>query len=207
MARLLSKEREGERAPGGGHEAPGTNVSVVTKDMRVIGDIETAGAIRIEGAVTGSVKARSLELCASGSVEGDLHAIEGEQGEQPFVIGGSVRGGVHASHVEVRQGGSVLGGVVAEQATVRGRVQGGILARSRLALTETSVVEGDVHARRLALEEGGQVNGNIRIGDQAATGARGPAHPRGPAQPAPEEGRGLAAVGADPAPAQPKRAS
>ena len=46
-------------------------------------------------------------------------------------------------------------------------MHGGILARKRLALEETAEVEGDVDARRLALKEGGQVNGTIRMGDRA----------------------------------------
>jgi cytoskeletal protein CcmA (bactofilin family) len=50
---------------------------------------------------------------------------------------------------------------------VHGQVHGGILARQRLALEETAEVEGDVHARLLSLKEGGQVNGNINMGERA----------------------------------------
>lgn len=140
-------------------------MSVVTKETRVTGDIETTGSIRIEGTVTGSVRAARLELAPTGSVAGDLHAVDLESPDQFFVVAGAVRGSVHAGQVEVRAGGSVEGGVVAEHATVGGLVRGGIVARGRLALGATAVVEGDVHASRLALEEGGQVNGNLRIGE------------------------------------------
>ena len=50
---------------------------------------------------------------------------------------------------------------------VHGQVHGGILARQRLVLEETAEVEGDVHARLLSLKEGGQVNGNINMGERA----------------------------------------
>ena len=202
MARLLSKDREGPSVPGGSREV-GPDVSVVTKDLRVMGDIETTGAIRIEGAVSGSVRAATLELTTTGSVDGDLIAAEGDSAGGAFVVAGSVQGAVRANQVEVRQGGTVLGGVVAESATVRGRILGGVLARGRLALTATAVVEGDVHARRLALEEGGQVNGNIRIGDQAAV-ERGASPPQ--AQAARPQEPGLVAVGAEREPARAKRA-
>jgi cytoskeletal protein CcmA (bactofilin family) len=59
----------------------------------------------------------------------------------------------------------VNGGVVADEAVIHGRVHGGVQARTRLALEESAEVEGDVLARRLALKEGGRVNGNIRMGD------------------------------------------
>ncbi|MEX2048621.1 MAG: polymer-forming cytoskeletal protein [Gemmatimonadota bacterium] len=181
----------------------GPDVSVITKDMRVAGDIETTGAIRIEGTVSGSVRAASLELTATGAVNGDLIAAEGDSVGGAFVVAGSVQGAVRAHQVEVCQGGTVLSGVVAETATVRGRILGGILARGRLALTATAVVEGDVHARRLALEEGGQVNGNIRIGDQAAVERRA-ATPQAP-DARPQE-PGLVAVGAERESARAQRA-
>lgn len=202
MARLLSKDREGPSIPEGSREA-GPHVSVITKDMRVAGDIETTGAIRIEGSVSGSVRAASLELTATGSVDGDLIAAEGDSAEGAFVVAGNVQGAVRAHQVEVRQGGTVLSGVVAESATVRGRILGGVLARGRLALTATAVVEGDVHARRLALEEGGQVNGNIRIGDQAAVERRAAVPPAQDARP---QEPGLVAVGAEREPARAQRA-
>jgi len=165
---LLSKDRDDERAGGRGGEGRTGDLSVLTKDVRIVGDLETTGRMRLEGTVTGSVRARSFELAASGSVEGDVVSLTREDDKETFVIDGTVQGAVRARHVEVGEAGSVLGGVDADHATVSGRVQGGIQARDRLALKATSVVEGDIDARRLALEEGGQVNGNIRIGDRAA---------------------------------------
>ena len=149
-------------------EARSGDLSVLTKDVRIVGDVETTGRVRLEGTVTGSVRARSAELARGGSVEGDLVALSRDEDKDTFIVEGTVEGAVRARHVEISEGGSVLGGIEADHVTVRGRVQGGIQARDRLALKATAVVEGDIDARRLALEEGGQVNGNIRIGDRAA---------------------------------------
>ncbi len=44
------------------------------------------------------------------------------------------------------------------------------MARNRLVLEDTADVEGDVRARRLALKEGGQVNGTIWMGERAMKG-------------------------------------
>lgn len=165
---LLSREREAERAEGRVGEAGAGDLSIVSKEMRVEGDIETGGRVRVDGTVAGNVRARSIELSRSGSVEGDVDALGREADAEPFVIDGTVKGAVRARHIEIGESGAVLGGVETDSATVRGRIQGGIQARDRLALKATAVVEGDIDARRLALEEGGQVNGNIRIGDRAA---------------------------------------
>jgi cytoskeletal protein CcmA (bactofilin family) len=170
---LLSKDRDVERAVARPSETRSGDLSVITKDVRIIGDVEAKGRVRIEGTVTGSVRARSTEVAPGGSVAHD-------DDKEPFVIDGTVHGTVRARHVEVGDRGSVLGGIEADQATVRGHIQGGVQARTRLALKATAVVEGDIDARRLALEEGGQVNGNIRIGDRAALkDTEGEAQPSG----------------------------
>jgi cytoskeletal protein CcmA (bactofilin family) len=72
----------------------------------------------------------------------------------------------------VKKGGSVLGGILADQATIHGKVSGGLVVRERLLLEDTAEVEGDVHARKLGLKEGGQVNGNIHMGDRAVIPTR-----------------------------------
>jgi cytoskeletal protein CcmA (bactofilin family) len=165
---LLSRERDEARSDGRAAGVGSGDLSIVSREMRVDGHLETRGRVRIEGAISGSVRARGVELAASGSVEGDVEAVAGEGDPQAFVIDGTVKGAVRAPYVEIGEAGGVMGGVETDDATVRGRIEGGIQARNRLALKATAVVEGDIDARRLALEEGGQVNGNIRIGDRAA---------------------------------------
>ncbi len=163
-------------------EARASILSVIAKEMHIVGNCETDGQLRIDGKISGNVTAHGVELTASGSVDGDVIAAEKAKSPRVFIIHGLVTGAVHAAQVEVRLGarvhggvvadeaiihGQVHGGVVADEAIIHGQVHGGILARNRLALEETAEVEGDVHARRLALKEGGQVNGNISMGERA----------------------------------------
>ena len=142
-------------------------LSVISKEMHLKGTCETDGQLLIEGKISGNVTAHCIELAASGSVDGDIIAAEKAKSDQVFIIRGLVTGAVHAPQVEVLRGGKVHGGVVADEAVIHGQVHGGVLARNRLTLEETAEVEGDVHARRLALKEGGQVNGNISMGARA----------------------------------------
>lgn len=158
-----------DKHAGGGAAPPGAReISIISKDMRIRGECETQGQLRIEGRITGNIAASGIELTASGAVDGDVIARPGTSPAQPFVIAGSVSGTVRAGRVEVRRGGSVDGGVVADEAVIQGRVKGGVQARTRLILEESAEVEGDVLARRLALKEGGRVNGTIRMGDDIA---------------------------------------
>lgn len=160
-----SKQEEDTARTGNDLAATTNDLSVISGDMKIEGRCETRGQVRIEGRIAGDISASGVELAPGGRVDGDVIAREGTQNGKPFIISGNVSGSVRAGRVEVRRGGSVHGGVVADEAVIQGRVQGGVQARSRLALEESAEVEGDVLARRLALKEGGQVNGNIRMGD------------------------------------------
>jgi len=162
-----SKDERGGQTPvelSGG----GSDLSIISSDMKITGVCETNGQIRIAGRIAGDVSAGAVELAPSGAVDGDVVALGSGNGAKAFIIAGNVSGSVRAGRVEVRRGGSVSGGVVADEAVVQGKVRGGVQARTRLALDDSAEVEGDVLARRLALKEGGKVNGTIRMGENLA---------------------------------------
>lgn len=170
---MLGKSSKDQESEGTIRQATGLGVggaSLVSRDMRILGDCITEGRLRIEGTVTGDVTAGGLEVAPSGSVEGDVVVRKKGGSGEAIVVDGNVKGAVRGPRVEVGEKGRVDGGLVATEAVVEGHVQGGILAEQRLILEETAVVEGDVRARRLALKEGGQVNGNIRMGERATEG-------------------------------------
>lgn len=139
--------------------------------MRVVGDCEVDGTVRIEGDVTGNVRARKVELTESGHVFGDVLPVIDEGDGEIVQVAGQVGGVVRAAEVEVRRSGSVTGSVNAERATIHGRVAGRIVVRDRLALGETAEVEGEIQARRLAIEDGGLFDGAIHMTVAAAAAA------------------------------------
>jgi cytoskeletal protein CcmA (bactofilin family) len=95
--------------------------------MKVIGDCETEGTLRIEGNVEGSVRAgKAVVIGKDGVVEGDI---------------------------------------ATQDAVIGGRVTGIVIAESRLELQATCVIEGEIRARRIKLDEGGKVNGKVQTGD------------------------------------------
>jgi cytoskeletal protein CcmA (bactofilin family) len=102
-------------------------ISIIGPGMRVIGDCETEGTLRIEGTVEGTVRAgKAIVLGKDGVVDGDI---------------------------------------TTQDAVIGGRVTGSIIAESRLELQATCVIEGQIQARRIKLEEGGKVNGTVKVGE------------------------------------------
>jgi cytoskeletal protein CcmA (bactofilin family) len=104
-------------------------ISIVGPGMRIKGDCDTEGTLRIEGTIEGSVRAgKAVVVGKDGIVQGDINT-------QDAVIGG--------------------------------RVTGTVTAESRLELQATCVIDGEIRARRIKLDEGGKVNGKVAMGELA----------------------------------------
>lgn len=140
--------------------------SVIARGMVLEGDCETDGALRIDGHVTGSVRAKRLAIGPDGEVDGDVHGVGRSDSGPEVHVEGRVGGAVRAHKVEIGPKARIGSGLEAHEATVRGHVKGAVSTAHRLLLEETAIVEGDVTARRLGLQEGGQVFGTIRIGER-----------------------------------------
>ena len=87
------------------------------------------------------------------------------------IIGAGMRvvGDISAEGV-VKIEGTVVGTVqAAKQVLVAkgGEVRGGIYAEERVELQATSVIHGDVSTKRLFVQEGGEINGVLRMGEDA----------------------------------------
>ena len=120
----MARERRGNKP------SPEAIISIIGPGMNVVGDCETEGSIRIEGSITGSVRAgKAVVVGEDAWVKGDISTQD---------------------------------------------------AASRLEVKATSQIEGDVHARRLQLEEGGVLNGTVNMGTASkATAIAGGENPRG----------------------------
>ncbi len=82
-------------------------------------------------------------------------------------VEGQIEGSVKAAKsVVIGKEGVVLGDVVTQDAIVAGRVNGSISADSRIELQATCRIQGDIRSRRIKLDEGGQVDGQLHMGGQ-----------------------------------------
>jgi cytoskeletal protein CcmA (bactofilin family) len=102
-----------------------------------------------------------LSIIGSGMrVVGDISA------EGVVKIEGTVVGTVQAGRqVLVAKGGLVEGDVVTREAIIGGEVRGAIQASERVELQTTSVVHGDIATRRMLVQEGGEINGVLRMNE------------------------------------------
>jgi cytoskeletal protein CcmA (bactofilin family) len=101
--------KQGSGAAGANEAA----LSIIAFGMKIHGDIDTSGVIKVEGAVEGTIRgARQVLVGRQGEVKGDVHAKE-------VVIGGKVDGTVHAGErVEIQGSSSVNGDIYTKSIVV-----------------------------------------------------------------------------------------
>jgi cytoskeletal protein CcmA (bactofilin family) len=81
-------------------------------------------------------------------------------------VEGTLTGTVYAGKaVVVGKEGVVRGEIRTHDALIAGEVTGTLLAASRLEIQATAKVQGEIRSRRLQLEEGAILNGEIHMGD------------------------------------------
>jgi cytoskeletal protein CcmA (bactofilin family) len=141
-----------EKVPMRNNDSPPTEtgLSVIAAGMKIVGDIESTGVVKIEGMVEGAIRgARQLLLGRQGTVHGDIRAHE-------VVIGGVVVGTIVADErVEIQSTSSV---------------QGDIHTKSIVVL-EGGMINGTVRMGEAAVKEAGQVmpRDAVRDGRDTAT--------------------------------------
>ena len=111
-------------------------------------------------------KDRNATLVASETaVRGDVH-FSGRLYVSGVVIGKITTDEGTSTTLVVDEGGRIEGDIEASHVIVAGRIQGNIVASERVEIASTARVNGDVSYKRLAVEPGGVVNGQVLcVGD------------------------------------------
>ena len=105
-------------------------LSIIAVGTHITGEVDTNGVVKVEGVVTGSVRAEGQVLVA--------------------------------------KGGLVDGDVLTREAIIGGEVRGAIYADERVEVQASSAINGDITTQRIVVQEGGDVNGHIRMANPDA---------------------------------------
>jgi cytoskeletal protein CcmA (bactofilin family) len=98
-------------------------------------------------------------------IKGDL------SGEEDLVVEGHAEGKIELPNNELTIGanGSVDAEVHAKTVVVIGKITGNVTATDRIEVQATGLVNGDVNAPRLVVQEGAVINGSIEMGGRKST--------------------------------------
>lgn len=96
-------------------------------------------------------------------------------GQEDLEIDGEVEGRIELANDELTIGpeGRVVAELRARSIVILGRVQGNVTAVERIVVRGSGVVEGDLAAPRLTVEEGARLEGAIQMQPEGARGVSG----------------------------------
>lgn len=130
-----------ERSPNGSPQQGEGALSLIGAGMKIVGDIETTGVVKVEGTIEGNIRnARQVLLGRQGEITGDVHARD-------VVLGGRVVGTIYASErVEVQGTASVHGDIQTKSIVVLegARVNGAVKMESSASASRDDDQDDDV---------------------------------------------------------------
>src|SRR5260221_13336508 len=108
---IFGKEVQAHPATRGASVAE-VPLSIIANGMRIVGDVETAGVVKVDGRVDGSVNgARQVLIGRDASIHGSIIADE-------VVVGGAVEGGIIAAERLEVQGSAAVDGHIETKSMV-----------------------------------------------------------------------------------------
>ncbi len=104
MPEISSMQRP---APSGPVAQPRStnNPSIISKDLKVVGNLQTPNDIIIEGKVEGDISARNLTIKETSEIEGHIRAEEA-------ILEGFVKGEVRGSKIRLNKSARVQGDII-----------------------------------------------------------------------------------------------
>lgn len=85
--------------------------SLLSSDLVINGNLESAGDMQVDGTVEGDIKSQKLTVSASAVVRGSIEA-------ESVVIAGNVTGQIKARHVTLSKSAKVIADVIQERLTI-----------------------------------------------------------------------------------------
>lgn len=142
----------------------GANISLEDVEVNMPSDqsIKTRGDVLIRK--RGQVSAESIQ-CKDLRCQGTLEANVNASGDAIFRATGTMIGQVHCRRFIVEKGSDVqfLNEIYAEEVDVQARVTGTIISSGSLVIGPNGSMNGDVTARSVSIEPGGELNGAMNI--------------------------------------------
>ena len=91
-------------------------------------------------------------------IKGELH------GEEDLVIEGRVEGSIALrKHLIVETTGVVMADVQTENITIKGEMNGNMVASDKVEITAEARVIGDIKAPRVVIDDGARYRGNVEM--------------------------------------------
>lgn len=103
-------DTSGQTAPTGAGRNSG-EPSVISADLKIVGDLHCAGDVQIKGTIEGDIRSRTVTIGEGAQVSGSVYG-------QAVHVSGLVQGQIEAPTVTVARSGKIVGDVVHESLAI-----------------------------------------------------------------------------------------
>lgn len=130
-------------------------MTTISKNTMIVGDIKTLANITIEGNVRGQVDALK-DASIRGMLIGDLTCNNSD------IRGSSIQGNINTKGSTYIDNDSILlGDITAQFASIDGKVKGNIDIGSKVELRHNAIVAGNINTNTISIEDGANIRGYI----------------------------------------------
>ncbi|MEG1395390.1 MAG: polymer-forming cytoskeletal protein [Oscillospiraceae bacterium] len=134
---------------------PPVEASIIANGVVLEGNICTEGGLDFRGTINGDLIAGGF-ITSSGKQKGNL------DGQQIHLAGARIEGNVIArEHVDIDRNSKVIGNVQGKSIVLDGQIDGQLRAEGLVCLRKNAILNGDIQAGSLSIEEGARVTGQI----------------------------------------------
>ncbi len=129
------------------------NISIITKGMKIYGDIISNQGLEIIGEVQGNIKIEG-PLIISGVVKGDMQSgnVTGSNAKITGNINSNGRVNIGSETV-------IIGDINGEAADISGAVKGNIDVKGEAVLESSAIVYGNIRSKSVAIRNGAVIEG------------------------------------------------
>ncbi len=141
-------------------DIPSQNLMAIISDkMKVIGEIDCVTELKCSGVIEGNVHSTKAIILNQGSkVFGNIEA------HSIFIDRSEVVGNISCdSDIIVEQNSRLEGNLLALKCTINGAVEGDIKVFGLCELKQNSIINGNIEAAQLTIQEGAIVLGKIKV--------------------------------------------
>ncbi len=85
--------------------------SIISRDLKIVGNLQCAGDIQIEGTVEGDIHSQSVTVGETAQVSGSIHA-------ETVRVSGAVQGEIEANSVTLEKSAKVTGDIIHQTLTI-----------------------------------------------------------------------------------------
>ncbi len=137
--------------------AGSSETTIIAPGTTLVGDMTTAGGLRVGGNIKGNLKVASM-MELNGKVIGDIEASDA------VIVGSIVRGNVTVENVLTMDADTtIIGDVSAKNVDINGKIKGNLTVEERGHFQNNAVLVGNLMSGTVIIDEGAMLKGDISI--------------------------------------------